>query len=261
MHNLVRGATVFTVVGLFAASVSGLGGGNAWGSMMDGSMIFIDFEDDDEGDPILAGQMIDDEFAGWGVHITAQNANRPNIKKVIAFDTANITGGETDLVTPGYGPDNDTPLGMVLIVPANLTDGNGDGYVDEPEDHGHKPAGLISFEFDHVLQGGSIVTLDIQILETTTIEFFYRSGAELQEALVESLEPVFTLVVPAMADNGVQTLEWYGFLYDYMRINVGGSGAFDELTVYFADPAPEPTSIALLTLGLGMVLSRRRSAR
>ena len=63
MHNSFRGAAVFTAVTLFAASVSTLGGENAWGSMMDGSKIFIDFEDDAAGNPILAGQKIDSEFA------------------------------------------------------------------------------------------------------------------------------------------------------------------------------------------------------
>lgn len=253
MHNSVRGAAVFTAVGLLAASVPGLDGSIARGALMDATHMVIDFEDDASGAPILAGQMFDDEYADWGLIISAQNLSRANVDHAIAFDTNHITGGETDLVTPGYGPNNNTSLGMVIIVPPNLTDSTGDGYVDDPEDEGRRPAGVIDFFFDMPLFAGNITILDIQSLEDTTIEFFYSNG--------EGPGPVHTIVVPFLADNGVQTLEWDDFLFDHVRINVGGSGAFDALTVFFDQPLPEPTTAALLGVGLALLCHtpRRRT--
>ena len=62
----------------------------------------------------------------------------------------------------------------------------------------------------------------------------------------------------ALGDNSIQTLDWSGFEYDKMRINLGGSGAVAEVT---ANPIPEPVTVVLVAgavAAVGMRASGRR---
>ena len=57
----------------------------------------IDFEIGDDGISLVTGQVIDDEYEGWGVHVTTDDpANHP----AMIFDSANPTGGD---LGPGCG--------------------------------------------------------------------------------------------------------------------------------------------------------------
>ena len=59
----------------------------------------IDFETDALGNPLVAGQVIDDEWAAWG--ITASfSVNAPSTGPLMIFDSANPTGGDVDLGSP-----------------------------------------------------------------------------------------------------------------------------------------------------------------
>ena len=51
----------------------------------------------------------------------------------IAFDTANPTGGDDDLRTPGFGVNNSVGYGNVLIIAENDFDWNGDGLIDSAD--------------------------------------------------------------------------------------------------------------------------------
>ena len=91
----------------------------------------LGFETDTAGAALVAGQIIDTEWAAWGVRVTTSSpANAP----AMIFNTSNPTGGDSDLGTPNQafgGPGigvgggtsmpgtNNTPLGKVLIVAEN----------------------------------------------------------------------------------------------------------------------------------------------
>ena len=54
----------------------------------------IDFEIDAHGNPLAAGDIITDQWATWGVHVTTDDpVNRP----AMIFDSANPTGNVGDL--------------------------------------------------------------------------------------------------------------------------------------------------------------------
>ncbi|MDZ7724711.1 MAG: FlgD immunoglobulin-like domain containing protein [candidate division KSB1 bacterium] len=86
----------------------------------------INFDTDAQGTDIVAGQFIDDEYEAWGVTISESHSSH----RVMAFDSQNPTGGDTDLGTPNEafgGPGvgaagatdpgkNDVARGMVIIL-------------------------------------------------------------------------------------------------------------------------------------------------
>ena len=111
----------------------------------------LDFSMDANGDPIVAGQLIDDEWSAAGIHVTTYFADR---HPVMVFDSSNPTGGDPDLGTPNEafgGPGvgagggigmpgvNDVPLGNLLII-------SEDGDASDPDDDAH--GGSIYFDFD-----------------------------------------------------------------------------------------------------------------
>lgn len=194
----------------------------------------MDFDHDARGNVIKRGQFIDEEYADWGVHIRANNNARP-FDAAIAFDSLNYTGGDNDLRTDSqrYGLNNDRERGMVLILAENIKDKNHDGYVDSPDDEGARPAGYFDFLFDTNVNAGGLVMLDVDNQQEPGSVQFFLDGSLLSQS--------FNFL--ALGDNSIQTLDWSGFEYDKMRINLGGSGAVAEVA---ANPIPEPVTVVLV---------------
>ncbi len=210
----------------------------------------LDFDTDAQGNPILAGQFIDEEYADWGVHITAKNYNRC-FDAAIAFDSLHPTGGDYDLRTDRwrYGQNNDEERGNVLILAENIRDRNRDGYVDNPDDEGGRHAGYFDFLFDQTISSGSLIMLDVDNrCEPGSVQFFLDG-----HLLDESYDFI------ALGDNSVQTLDWSGFTYDKMRVNLGGSGAVAQVDAN-ANPVPEPVT-AILVAGAVTSLTLRTTRR
>lgn len=230
-----------TTMLLAAATALGLAGS--------AEALTMDFDTDAMGNPILAGQHIDEEYAEWGVHISARNYNRRH-DAAISFDTLNYTGGDRDLRTDShrYGVNNDRELGMVMILAEDVKDRNHDGYVDDPDDEGGRRAGYFDFMFDYIIDSGSLVMLDVDNrCEPGSVQFY------LDDTLLSQ-----SFDFKALGDNSVQGVDWSGFEYNKMRINLGGSGAVAEVN---ANPVPEPVTTVLVTgalVALGMRTSKRR---
>ncbi len=201
----------------------------------------LDFNTDALDGSILAGQQIDDEFAALGLTITGtnNNANRPDA--VIAFDTANPTGNDPDLATPGTGPGNTEPLGMALIIAENLN-GISDGYVDAPDDE--RAGGTITFLFDQPLTAsGSVTLIDIE-----------ERGGSIQ--LWHSGSFADGVAIPAMGDNSVQTLAFELTSFDELRVNLASSGAVGSVKLAGPSIVPEPATMALFGMGVVLIASR-----
>ena len=111
-----------------------------------------------------AGMWLTDELAlMYGVTVATDNHHNsptPHPDKAILFDTANPTGGDTDLQTPGYGPGNTKALGMVLIVAEDDVDLNNDGYVDDPDDEADGGTITIGFDQDIDFYGATVIDID-----------------------------------------------------------------------------------------------------
>ena len=131
-----------------------------------GAPVVLDFDTDGGGSPLAAGTVVDNEYASLGVTVTS---NDPVNNPAMIFDTANPTGGDTDLATPGYGLNNDTPLGNVLII-------SEDADSSDPDDNAG--GGTLTFTYDEPVVIESLSILDIDN-ESGFIEVFDSSDTSL----------------------------------------------------------------------------------
>ena len=211
--------------------------------------LVLDFDTDSYGNAIQAGQFIDDEYANWGINISAYNQYGPDF--AITFDSANPTGNDPDLKTPGYN--NSVDLNNVLILPTYITDNNSDGYVDDPNDQAGNNPGNITFTFDQA-QIGSVDIGFLDIEESGTgMSLFLNNVA------------VGSVGIGTLGDNGygeISTSSFYSDLtFDKVVVNLSGSGAIGTVT-FDTTTVPEPASMSLLAIGALMIGMRpkRRNA-
>lgn len=137
-----------------------------FGYMANQCLPTIDFETDAAGNPLVKGQVIDNEWAAWGVTVSA-TANPGGTGPAMIFDSAVPTGGDTDLGTPNQsfgGPGvgaggasgmpgaNAVALGKVLII-------SEDGSSNDPDDNAN--GGVIKFTFGQPLRVDQVEILDI----------------------------------------------------------------------------------------------------
>lgn len=178
----------------------------------------ITFDVGTGGVPIVAGEVIAEQYADIGVHISALNmgpVGHPDLS--VAFDSANVSGGDTDLATPGPGTDNDVAFGNVLIVAENALDANFDTYIDEPDDEAF--GSLITFDFDSPVIACDLALIDVDSADGVgTVVNSYRNNF-----LIDSIP------VAGLDDNNVQMLELPFERIDRLEVKFSGSGAVGEL--------------------------------
>ncbi len=111
-----------------------------------------------------AGTVIDDEYAGVTISATGGSG------EAMIFDTANPTGGDTDLAS--------NALGGVLII-------SEDGDSSDPDDNAS--GGSIFFDFDDAVTIKGITFKDIEETNEpgTLIRFFDADGAVIKEQFVD----------------------------------------------------------------------------
>ena len=122
------------------------GGDDGTGTSLAVCLPPLDFETDDAGGSLVSGQIVDNEWAAWGVHVTTSS---PASHPAMVFDSASPTGNDPDLGTPNQdfsGPgvgvggklnepgENGAAHGKLLIIsednnPANPDDNGGGGTV------------------------------------------------------------------------------------------------------------------------------------
>jgi len=180
----------------------------------------VDFDSDPYGNPIPAGTDLAETYAAWGIHsITWTVQNMSVVGMGIAFDSANPTGGDTDLATPGSGPGNTTALGNLMIGAEDTVDADGDGLVDDPDDNAS--GAWFHFDFDAATCVNSLDFIDIEVSEGPADVFLYDvNGAQTAH-----------YQVPGLGDNSVQTLTMGDCNVHSMLIDIYGSGAIDNLDV------------------------------
>jgi hypothetical protein len=139
------------------------------------------------------GETITDQFSDIGVQIAANNNVPGHPDKAILFDSQNPTGGDTDLVTPGYGVGNDTALGKILIIAEDDVDADFDGLVDDPDDE--DGGGDLQFRFDTPVEFSGATILDVDGSEFDAFNLYDEND-----------NLILFVPIPAMGDNSVQTL-------------------------------------------------------
>ncbi len=120
--------------------------------------IFLDFEADAGGNPLVAGDVINTAFNGVGVTISAFFPNG-NAALPMIFDTNNPTGGDTDLAS--------TERNNVLII-------SEDGDSNDPDDNGN--GGTVVLDFNAPLTVSELVIQDLERDQTDAIRAYDADG-------------------------------------------------------------------------------------
>jgi hypothetical protein len=200
----------------------------------------IDFEG------LLTGKIVAEQYASLGLHISADNAVSGHPDLAIIFDSANPTGGDTDLGTPngdfggpgvgtggqlGQRGENSIAQGKVLIIAENSTDSNGDGRVDVPDDEAG--GGTISFLFDTPVDIVGVDILDIDAPEV--------AGAA--EARDQNGGLLATGHMLALGNNSFQFVPVETNNVSRLNVSFPGSGAVARLLYC----VPPPTEVCDVT--------------
>ncbi len=166
-----------------------------------------------------AGTIVQDQWASEAVFITGVTNDPSHPDEVLIFDTAHPTGGDTDLVTPGYGRNNALPRGEVLVLADNTVDENGDGLVDNPGDS--NGGGTFTLDFSVCSRLESATVLDIDSTEPDCFfEAFDINGVSLGQ-----------WPLAQMGDNSIQTVDFGGVeLVRKLQLTICASGALVDVT-------------------------------
>jgi hypothetical protein len=164
------------------------------------------------------GTRLADQMASQGllsISGTSSSGLTPDLATI--FDSANPTGNDGDLVTPGYGQGNDTALGHLVILPEYDTDSDGDNLIDDPNDAAC--GGTIRFDFGCEVSISAVTLVDIE-----------EAGAEVELELFGN--SVHTAEAAKLDDNSVQTLDLSGSpAATDLVVHLPGSGAVASMVV------------------------------
>ena len=160
----------------------------------------IDFETDGFGNLLTAGDVIDTEYQNLGLTISATQYG------AMIFDSANPTGGDTDLSIPG--------LDNILII-------SEDGNSSDPDDNAH--GGTITFTLDNPINIRSIDLVDIE--ETGGTVVTTDINGEITSTPINN-----------PGDNSFQTLVINDGEVTKVEVNLAGSGAISGLEFSETNP-------------------------
>ena len=150
----------------------------------------IDWETAPDGTPLTAGTFITDQYASVGLTVSATEFG------AMIFDSANPTGGDTDLAT-------DT-LGNILII-------SEDGDPTDPDDNGE--GGTITLSWENPIRFEDTLVLDVDEPGGTIVTFDADDNV------------ISTTRIPQGPDNALLLLEIGDDLVSRIDYNFSGSGS------------------------------------
>ncbi|MEM7507266.1 MAG: SdrD B-like domain-containing protein [Pseudomonadota bacterium] len=158
----------------------------------DPDAVLIDFND------LNAGDTVDNQFPGVTITAQRRDDDPDSENDAMVFDSANPTGGDTDLATANQG--------NVLIV-------SEDNDASDPDDN---IGGSVEFVFDNAVDLRDIKVIDTE--EGGTIELFDRDGNLID-----------TVAIPQIGDGEIDQvlIDTTGVVR--MVVTLNGSGAIDDI--------------------------------
>lgn len=211
------------------------------------------------------GEIVTNQLAASsGVTISAVNPNRPHDLGII-FNSLETGTSDPDLEGPSWDGGNlapDTILGNLLIIAENDGDSNLDGLIDDPDDEGHRPAGMLIFDFGDAMTefGLDLVDVESPTAELGKVEFFSGGSSIGEVGFDEFVDNTSVFYDPTVAFgnnsanriNPILASEIGATGFDRVIVHMGGSGAIDNINF-----VPEPTSMILLAGGALLAIRRR----
>ena len=168
-----------------------------------------------------AGTIIGEQYADFGVHISGV-ANEGFPDALIVFDTN---------APPTHDPDLAVDIGNIAIFANNLTDSNGDGLVDDPDENNF--GGTATFNFDQAVTIGSLLWIDKDASHPNFVVAYDAAGQVL-----------VSVPVPQGANASVQSIEVNADGVRRLELVYQESGGFTGIEVVCeqATPTPAPTA-------------------
>ncbi len=194
----------------------------------------IDFETDGEGNAMLAGQIVDNEYAPFGVTVSVTGGSN----QAMIFDTNNPTGGDTDLGSPhtdfgGPGVGTGGAAGATFenrFVLDNVLIASTDGDSTDPDDHAG--GATFTFSFDRDLQVDELGFLDNG--DTLGVD-----GGEIRLFDATATQIGGGIVIPGVGDNGTVTVGSIGGSgVRSVEVELFGAGSIDAF-VFCAAPTAD----------------------
>lgn len=205
-----------------AGCIGDFGAGSAANNSQDCTT--LDFDTDGLGNPIAAGDVVEDAYLPIGVAIDVwQDKARTCEGLGVAFDSDNPTGGDDDLAFTG--------LGNILINQEDFTEQEvQQGHVAVPDDEAR--GAMFEFRFDEPVCVESLVLLDLDFDEDPAKLRFYDENDDLLAQ--HYVDPMGNNVRLDVALPAAQTCA-----IRRMTVYIESSGAMDELTFCRTRTEPE----------------------
>ena len=208
-----------------------------------------------------------------------QNTEDPDLEDPFDIGNANTSEIFRDLQDPNISGSNTSRFFDALVIQENgQEDPNNKGFINtDPDDEGTRPAGTIQLDFESPISRFGFDLLDVEnvgeefnlvfssgdeVLATVPFEEFVTndattSGLFFDETIVfgnnsaNRIVPITSSRLRAFTGNNLIES------FDQIAINLGGSGAVDNIV--FENFVPEPTSaVSWLMIGAAFVGFRRR---
>lgn len=209
---------------------------------------------DFEGDFIQHGTVVDTQYSGMGVSISASKYGSKDALAV-AYDTEPrpVSWNNMDKDLNG-----EWGIGNALIVQENNWCSSDYCYV--PDDEGARPAGSLYFDMHSPVNSLSFDLIDVEDNEVEDGKVVYRdsSGEVLGMTRFASLDAVWGNNSYNQSD--LLDLSEFGEVSD-IEFQLGGSGAIDNVNLSEAPVSTVPVPAPLAALGaglLGLQVLRRR---
>ena len=142
-----------------------------------------------------AGTILGEQYASLGVHISGSTSRADLPDAVVVFDS-NRTGS--------HDPDLEVGIGNIAILANNLSDKNGDGLVDFPDENNY--GGEQIYTFDSPVHIGSFLFIDKDHGTPERATAFDADGRVISSVLIPVGANASVQTIEVNADNAV-TLE------------------------------------------------------